>query len=108
MRKIKRILIFAIVTIIGVASFGCKPSNESVYPVYGDFECKVVTEHNGVKLDTPYVSILELSEEGKSKKTIVVPSKISGYEVRIGVSVFGGIRDIGKVIILKKYIFVMM
>ena len=84
MRKIKRILILAIVTVIGVASFGCKPYQKPEKPVYGDFVCDVVTERNGVKLDTPYVSILELSEEGKSKKTIVVPSKISGYEVRIG------------------------
>lgn len=84
MKKIKRILILTIVTIIGVASFGCKPYQKPEKPVYGDFVCDVVTERNGVKLDTPYVSILELSEEGKSKKTIVVPSKISGYEVRIG------------------------
>ena len=92
MRKIKRILILAIVTIIGVASFGCKPSNESVYPVYGDFECKVVTEHNGEELDNPYVIVMGLSEEGKSKKTIVIPSKIGKYEVKIGGSGFYGYR----------------
>ena len=92
MKKIKRILILTIVTVIGVASFGCKPYQKPEKPVYGDFVCDVVTEHNGVKLDTPYVSILELSEEGKSKKTIVVPSKISGYEVRIGVSGIWGYK----------------
>ena len=84
MRKIKRILILAIVTIIGVASFGCKPYQKPEKPVYGDFVCDVVTEQNGEELDNPYVCILELSVEGKNQKTIVVPSKIGRYEVRIG------------------------
>ena len=80
MRKIKRILIFAIVTIIGVASFGCKPSNESAYPVYGDFVCNIVTKRDGNK----FISIRELSDAGKNKNSIIVPNKIDGYEVRIG------------------------
>ena len=86
MRKIKRILILAIVTIIGVASFGCKPSNESAYPVYGDFVYRIVTLQDGDK----FISILGLSEEGKGKKIIVVPSRIDGYSVRIGESGFLG------------------
>ena len=80
MRKIKRILILAIVTIIGVASFGCKPSNESAYPVYGDFVCNIVTKRDGNK----FISIRELSDAGKNKNSIIVPNKIDGYEVRIG------------------------
>ena len=82
MRKIKRILILAIVAIIGVASFGCKPSNESAYPVYGDFVYRIVTLQDGDK----FINILGLSEEGKCKKIIVVPSRIDGYSVRIGES----------------------
>lgn len=80
MRKIKRILILAIVTMIGVASFGCKPSNESAYPVYGDFVCNIVTKRDGNK----FISIRELSDAGKNKNSIIVPNKIDGYEVRIG------------------------
>ena len=84
MREIKRILILAIVTMIGVASFGCKPYQKPEKPVYGDFVCDVVTEQNGEELDNPYVCILELSVEGKNQKTIVVPSEINGYPVQIG------------------------
>jgi len=77
MRKIKRILILAIVTIIGVASFGCKPYQKPENLVFGDFEYKILNKD--VKGRTPIAMIVGLSEVGQLKNTIIVPEQIDEY-----------------------------
>ena len=77
MGKIKRILILAIVTVIGVASFGCKPYQKPENLVFGDFEYKILNKD--VKGRTPIAMIVGLSEVGQLKNTIIVPEQIDEY-----------------------------
>lgn len=70
----KRILIFILLIFVSLFLGGCKLEEYT----YGDF---IYVIHSDSK-NGDYISIIGLSEEGRTKEEIYVPEKIDGLEVR--------------------------
>ena len=71
MKKIISIMFTILLLFVTAGTYGCYKEK-----VYGDLIY-------GIRGASEYVDIFGLSEEGKNKEIIIIPTEIDGYEVQL-------------------------